>query len=152
MGRLFKDFLKLHLSQKFARKLAETVQKNCVIWAWNYESKFGQKSGQLIVLDMNGSLFLEPWYEFTFKFPAARPYKPNLRTSRCSFNLWGTLEYLCCTHAWPEVFKTYLNCDNPSPGKTPSDLNKNFAQFSPQIYPLTGFFGGHVWCSLKNYP
>ena len=52
-----------------------------------------------------------------------------------NFNKWhimrgGALEYNCCTHARPEVFKTYPKAkhDFPSPGKTL--LNENLRDFA----------------------
>ena len=55
---------------------------------------------------------------------------PRIRGVSCP---GGPLEYKCCTHAWPEVFKTYPKHDFPSPGKTLP--KREFPRFWSKIYP-----------------
>ena len=53
----------------------------------------------------------------------------------------GVVTGMWCTHAWPEVFKTYTNRDLPSPGKTPPK-REFLAIFVPKHYPLNKVFLG----------
>ena len=55
----------------------------------------------------------------------------------------GPLEYKCCTHAWPEIFKTYPKRDFPSPGKTPP--KPEFRAILLSNLPLNKLFLGEIF-------
>ena len=67
----------------------------------------------------------------------------------------GPLEYLCCSHAWSQIFKTCPVSDFPFGGKTP--LNKNFVWFHSQFYTVnkilwvTRLWNCGIWKMTPKY-
>ena len=76
----------------------------------------------------------------------------NFITKDCDFwniNPRGLLKYLCCTQAWQQFFKTYLDRDLPSWEK--ASLNKNFVQFCTRFVHLNKIFWGFFFCGIELF-